>query len=117
MVTDKVAYSELIDYLTTNKSLFHNDEDTSNNGMPTVETLMEEEISEQVIFLCQQHGELEENHRAIIIREIDGIVYDIEQVLSEYWQQNTTEEQAQFINEFAGLIKNIFDGAIAELFD
>lgn len=116
MVTDKPAYDQLIDYLTTSKSIFHN-EQTPPPGMPSVETLIEEEISEQVIQLCTQHNELEANHRAIIVREIDGIVYDVEQVLEEYWQQTVTEEQAEFIHEFAGLIKNVFDSAIAELID
>lgn len=115
MVTDKPAYDQLIDYLTTNKSLFHNSNPPE--GMPTVETLIEEEVSEQIISLCTQHDELETNHRAVIIREVDGIVYDIQQVLNEYWEQPATEEQAKFIHELAGLIKNIFDSAIADLLD
>jgi ABC-type transporter MlaC component len=116
MVTDKAAYEELIDYLTTSKSIFHNDAPPP-AGMPTIQSLIEEEIAEQVISLCTQHQELEANHRAVIIREVDGIVYDIEQVLTEYWKQNATESQAEFIHEFAGLIKNIFDSAVAELID
>jgi hypothetical protein len=116
MVTDKPAYDQLIDYLTTSKSLFLNTTPPP-EGMPTIETLIEEEVSEQIIALCTQHQELETNHRAIIIREVDGIVYDIEQVLAECWHRPATEEQAKFIHEFAGLIKNIFDSAIAELLD
>jgi len=116
MVTDKPAYDQLIDYLTSSKSIFVDDASPT-DGMPTVETLIEEEISEQIISLCSQHEELEANHRSIIVREVDGIVYDIQQVLIEFWQQPATEAQAQFINEFAGLVKNVFDSQIADLID
>jgi hypothetical protein len=116
MVTDKPAYDQLIDYLTTSKSIFHNTT-TPVADMPTIETLIEEELSEQIINLCTQQEALEINHRAIIVREVDGIVYDIQQVLEGYWTNHATEEQAEFIHEFAGLIKNVFDSAIAELLD
>jgi len=116
MVTDKPAYDQLIDYLTTNKSIFRNDS-APIVDMPTIETLVEEELSEQIINLCSQQDALETNHRAIIVREVDGIVYDIQQVLEEYWNNHATEAQAEFIHEFAGLIKNIFDSAVAELLD
>ncbi|MDU0114137.1 DUF3802 family protein [Psychrosphaera aquimarina] len=116
MVTDKPAYDQLIDYLTTSKSIFLNTT-APVTDMPTVETLIEEELSEQIITLCTQQEALEPNHRAIIVREVDGIVYDIQQVLAEYWTNHATEEQAEFIHEFAGLIKNVFDSAIVELLD
>lgn len=116
MVTDKPAYTQLIDYLTTSKSIFRNDA-APVVDMPTIETLFEEELSEQIINLCTQQESLEVNHRAIIVREVDGIVYDIQQILEEYWTNHSTEEQAEFIHEFAGLIKNVFDSAIAELLD
>ena len=116
MVTDKPAYDELIEYLSSNKSVFL-ESTSATDGMPTVETLIEEEISEQIISLCSQHQELEANHRSVIVREVDGIVYDVQQVLSDFWEQNVTEDQAKFINEFAGLIKNVFDSQIADLID
>lgn len=116
MVTDKPSYDQLIDYLSSSKNIFL-ENSGSNEGMPTVETLIEEELSEQIISLCSHHQALEPNHRSIIVREVDGIVYDIQQVLLEFWQHPATEEQAQFIHEFAGLIKNVFDTQIAELLD
>ena len=116
MVTDKPGYEQLIDYLTSSKNVFL-EHSGSNAGMPTIETLVEEELSEQIMSLCAQHEALEPNHRSVIVRELDGIVYDIQQVLIEFWQQPATEEQAQFIHEFAGLIKNVFDTQIAELLD
>lgn len=116
MVTDKPAYDELIDYLASNKAIF-SDADGTPQSEPTIELIVEEQISEQVIALCTQHEALEQNHRAIIIREVDGIVYDIQQVLLEYWGKNATEAQAVFLCEFASLIKNVFDSEIAALLD
>ncbi|NVK25190.1 MAG: DUF3802 family protein [Gammaproteobacteria bacterium] len=116
MVTDKSSYDELIDYLSSSKNIFVDDSGPS-DGMPTIETLIEEELSEQIISLCSQHEALEANHRSVIIRELDSIVYDIQQILLEFWQKPATEQQAQFIHEFAGLIKNVFDTQVAELLD
>ena len=116
MVTDKPAYDELIDYLASNKAIF-SDTDGAPQSEPTIDLIVEEQISEQVIALCAQHEALEQNHRSIIIREVDGIVYDIQQVLLEYWSKNATEAQAAFLCEFAGLIKNVFDSEIASLLD
>lgn len=49
------------------------------------------------------------------MREVDGIVYDLQEVLSGVIHQPVTIEQHAFIDEFAGLIKNLFDSAIADL--
>lgn len=116
MVTDKPAYAELIDYLASNKEVFRASDFVADNA-PTLEVLIETEIAEQIITLCTQHEELEQNHRSIIIREVDGIVYDIEQVLSEFWKRNLTESQISFVKEYSSLIKNVFDSSIADLLD
>lgn len=116
MVLDKPSYEQLIDYLNSSKDIFHQDE-VVEHGAPTLEELLEEEIAGQIIALCTQHDELETNHRSIIVREVDGIVYDLQQILSEYWQQPLSQAQVSFVKEFAGLVKNIFDSAIADLLD
>ena len=116
MVTDKPAYDELIDYLAANIELFNN-VDSEELRPETLEETIESEITQQIMVLCSHHQDLESNHRAIIIREVDGIVYDIQQLLSVYWQQPISNEQYDFIHEFAGLIKNVFDSAIADLMD
>ena len=48
----------------------------------------------------------------MIIREVDEIVYDLEEILSGIINNQVTEEQLNFIVEFAGLIKNLFDTEI-----
>ena len=46
------------------------------------------------------------------MREVDGIVYDLQEVLSSVTSHTVTVEQHAFIDEFAGLVKNLFDNAI-----
>jgi hypothetical protein len=116
MVIDKPAYNELIDYLNSSREIFHQD-DFVDDTAPTLEELIENQLAEQIITLCTQHDDLEQNHRSIIVREVDGIVYDLQQVLSEYWQQHLTAPQIEFVKEYTGLIKNVFDSAVAELMD
>lgn len=116
MVIDKPGYEHLIVFLTDNLSIFENAEGevTSNK---TVMELIEENIASQLINLCTQHQQLETNHRSIIVREIDGIFYDLQEILSGVLDQNVTQAQQEFIEEYVGLIKNLFDTEVVELLD
>lgn len=116
MVTNKEGYEHLIMYLTDNLGLFEKQGSVSPSGL-TVMELIEEHVVTHIMNICQQHQELEANHRSIIVREVDGIVYDLEEILSGVVDQPVTAEQEEFIQEFAGLIKNLFDSAINELMD
>ena len=116
MVTNKEGYDHLIEYLTENLGLFEQKGNPSPCGR-TVMELIEEHIVNHIMNLCSQHQELESNHRSIIVREVDGIVYDLEEILSGITEHTVTVEQEAFIQEFSGLIKNLFDSAIAELLD
>ncbi|MFY8273692.1 DUF3802 family protein [Pseudoalteromonas sp. SSDWG2] len=112
MVVDKQGYDDLIMYLTQNLALFEKQGEVDPNA-PTVMSLIEDVIAEQIIRFCQQHTELDTEQRSMIVRETDGIVYDLQEVLSSVVNQPVTKEQREFIDEFAGLIKNLFDNAIA----
>lgn len=116
MVTDKTAYVELMNYLTSSIDIFVQSESETLSDI-TLEVLVENEISTQIINLCSQHDDLETNHRSIIVREVDGIVYDMQQVLADYWDKPVNQTQIEFITEFTSLIKNVFDSAIADLLD
>ena len=114
MVTDTESYIHIIEYLTEHLHLFE-----SSNEQPisdsTVIEVIEMEVSEQIINLCNQHEQLTFNQRNMIIREIDSIVYDLQEILSGVVNNKITEQQQLFINEFAILIKNIFDTEIHTL--
>lgn len=112
MVIDKQGYDELIMYLTENLSLFEKKGDVNPNA-PTVMALIEDDLAEQIINLCTQHKELSVDDRSLIMREVDGIVYDLQEVLSGVLNQPVTVEQHAFIDEFATLVKNLFDSAVS----
>lgn len=111
MVTDTDGYIHIIEYLTEHLSLFENSI-SSNKNSDTVMAVIEVELSEQIISVCSQNELLTFNQRNAIIREVDAIVYDLEEILSGVVNNPVTEEQKAFIKEFASLIKNLFDTEI-----
>jgi hypothetical protein len=113
MVLDRQGYDDLIMYLTQNLALFEKPGEIK-PGAPTIMELIEDDIAENVMLLCQQHSELSTEQRGMIVREVDGIVYDLQEVLSSVTSKQVTIEQHAFIDEFAGLVKNLFDNAVAE---
>lgn len=112
MVIDQQGYDELIMYLTENLSLFEK-QGVVQPGAPKVMALIEDNIAEQVIRFFMQHEDLSVDDRSVIMREVDGIVYDLQEVLSGVLNQPVTIEQHAFIDEFVGLVKNLFDSAVA----
>lgn len=116
MVIDKPGYEHLIQFLTEHLALFTAKGAAAPQGK-TIGVLLEESIAEQIITLCTQHDELEMNHRSLIIREVDGIMYDFQEVLSSVLDKPATVHQQELIIEISLLIKNLFDNAIIALFD
>jgi len=116
MVIDKPGYEHLIQFLTEHLTLFTAQGPIATPSK-TIGVLLEEKIAEQIITLCTQHSELEMNHRSLIIREIDGIMYDLQEILASVLEKPATEHQLELITEIAMLVKNLFDNAIAALFD
>lgn len=99
-------------YLTEHLSLFEKPGEVR-PGAPTVMALIEDDIAEQIINFCMQHEDLSVDDRSVIMREVDGIVYDLQEVLSGVVNQPVTIEQHAFIDEFSGLVKNLFDSAVS----
>lgn len=114
MVTDKEGYIHLIEYLTENLSLFENTSAAAPDA-DSVMTVIEIELSEQIISVCSQNNVLTPNQRNAIISEVDAIVDDLNEVLSGVINNPISAEQAEFIKEFATLIKNLFDSEINAL--
>lgn len=114
MVTNTEGYIHIIEYLTEHLNLFENS--TSTSGKSTVIELIEQEMSEQIITLCNQNESLTFNQRNTIIREIDAIVYDLQEILSGVVNNAVNDEQMIFIKEFSILIKNLFDTEIHSQF-
>jgi hypothetical protein len=115
MVTDTEGYIHIIEYLTEHLSLFENST-AENDNAESVMAIIEQELSEQIIVVCSQNEALTFNQRNTIIREVDAIVYDLEEILSGVVNNPVTVEQEIFIKEFALLIKNLFDTEIHSQF-
>ncbi|NQY50216.1 MAG: DUF3802 family protein [Colwellia sp.] len=111
MVTDTDGYIQIIEYLTEHLSLFEN-ATAPEKASETVMSAIEVELCEQIISVCSQNQNLTFNQRNAIIREVDAIVYDLEEILSGVINNPVNTEQLAFIQEFAGLIKNLFDSVI-----
>ena len=114
VVTDTEGYIHIIEYLTEHLELFENCAISSKNS--SVIEVIEEEMSEQIISLCNQNEALTFNQRNTIIREIDAIVYDLQEILSGVVNNSVTDQQLTFIKEFSLLIKNLFDTEIHSQF-
>lgn len=111
MVTDTEGYIHIIEYLTEHLNLFESSHISGNNS-DTVMAVIEQELSEQIISVCSQNESLTFHQRNTIIREVDAIVYDLEEIFSGVVNNPVTDEQLVFIKEFAVLIKNLFDTEI-----
>lgn len=113
MVTDTEGYVHIIEYLTEHLSLFENAD--ASNSSETVMEVIEQELSEQIILVCSQNEDLTFNQRNMIVREVDAMVYDLEEILSAVVNNKVSDKQRAFIIEFATLIKNLFDTEIHNL--
>ena len=111
MVTDTDGYVQIIGYLTEHLNLFENSA-SAPESKDTVMAAIEFELGEQIIAVCSQNKNLTYNQRNAIIREVDAILYDLEEILSGVVNNQVNAAQKEFIAEFAGLIKNLFDGVI-----
>ena len=114
MVTDTEGYVHIIEYLTEHLSLFENLDEMPMSDSTVIEVI-EQELSEQIIVLCSQNESLSFNQRNLVVREVDSIVYDLEEILSGVINNQVTQKQFEFIKEFASLIKNLFDTEIYAL--
>ncbi len=111
MVTDTDGYIHIIEYLTEHLNLFESTAH-SDSGEASVMEIIEQEMSEQIIIVCGQNEQLTFNQRNTIIREVDAIVTDLEEILSGVINNPASKSQSEFLKELAMLIKNLFDTEI-----
>lgn len=108
MIIDNEGYIHIIEYLTEHLCLFENST-TDHYQSSSVLSVIESELSEQIMSVCGQNKILSFNQRNTIIRECDAIVHDLQEILSGVINKPVTQQQHSFISEFASLIKNLFD--------
>jgi len=115
MITNSDGYIQLIHFLADNLAIFENHSQQTASTTDTIGDIFSEHIANNTMMVCNQHHQLTEKHRFIVIREIDAIVSDLEEVLSSAWDISPSNEQMVFIEEFVGLMKNLFDSELAKL--
>ncbi|MFT5879222.1 MAG: hypothetical protein ACI86X_000312 [Moritella sp.] len=115
MITNSEGYIQLIHFLADNLVIFENSSQPQSSAAESIGDIFSEHIANNTIIVCNQHVNLTEKHRFVIIREIDAIVSDMEEVLSAAWNRAPNEAQMEFIDEFIGLVKNLFDSELTKL--
>ena len=115
MITNSDGYIQLIHFLTDNLAIFESHNQTTPASGDSIGDIFSELIANNTMTVCNQHANLTETHRFIIIREIDAIVGDLEEVLSGAWDCCPNAQQLEFIDDYVGLMKNLFDSQICQL--
>ncbi|GGK25724.1 topoisomerase II [Aliivibrio fischeri] len=109
MIVNTDGYHALIEYLTEHLSIFANQQ--GDTGEETVEDIVNDLVASNLMVVFQQNPELDPDVRFTLLREADAVVDDLGEVLAGEWVQKATNEQVMFLDDYIGLIKNLFDSA------
>ncbi|USH01045.1 DUF3802 family protein [Grimontia kaedaensis] len=112
MVVESDGYAALIEFFVDNLGQFSAPGDKV--GSETIDDLVHELVASQIMAICDQNKEMPQALRFEIMREADKIVADLEEILSSVWHQKPTYTQINILEEYIGLVKNLFDAAVCE---
>ncbi|MBV7314380.1 DUF3802 family protein [Shewanella sp. NIFS-20-20] len=115
MVTEADSYAYLINYLSENLGVFSTPSAEKSAHAVTIMGAFEEQLAVQIIQVCGQNPQLSANDRNQIIKEVDAVMFDLEEVLAAVGQRPVNTQQLEFIHELTGLLKNLFDIAISDM--
>ena len=110
MVVESEGYHALIEYFTEHLSLF--EKVCSDVSTETVEDVVTDMIATNLMAVFSQNPDLESDFRFMLMREADAVVDDLSEVLAGAWRRCPTNEQIAFLEDYIGLVKNLFDSAI-----
>ncbi|UTV29052.1 DUF3802 family protein [Photobacterium atrarenae] len=112
MVVESEGYHALIEYFTEHLSLFEN---VSKDGCSeTVEDVVTDLIATNLMAVFSQNPDLEADFRFKLMQEADAVVDDLSEVLAGAWHCCPSNEQIAFLEDYIGLVKNLFDSAISQ---
>ncbi|RUO76586.1 DUF3802 domain-containing protein [Idiomarina tyrosinivorans] len=111
MIVETDGYIELVQYLTAQLPLFEQSKKGVETADYSLRELFEEQLAQKIMAVCQQQ-DIPQEVRLDVVREADAVLYDLEEVLSSVLENKPTPEQEQFVDEFIGLVKNLFDDKI-----
>ncbi|EOD77184.1 topoisomerase II [Grimontia sp. AD028] len=113
MVVESDGYAALIEFFVDNLGQFSEPGDKV--GSETIDDLVHELVASQIMAICDQNKDMPQALRFEIMREADKIVADLEEILSSVWHQKPTYSQINILEEYIGLVKNLFDATVSEL--
>ncbi|WP_394211279.1 DUF3802 family protein [Enterovibrio calviensis] len=112
MVVESDGYAALIEYFIENLAVFAASGDKV--GSETIDDLVHELVASQLMVVCEQNKDIPQPLRFAVMSEADKVVADLEEILSSVWNQKPTFAQINVLEEYIGLVKNLFDAAVAE---
>lgn len=113
MVTKSEGYLALIEYLTDNLSLFELDPKGCGNA-PTIKLFIQYQMTEQLVQLFIQNKKLLPEEKMYIIGEFEMVTQDLLEVFGRNQEHHIDKNQQNFIVDFIGLLKNLFDSLLNE---
>ncbi|GAB3529869.1 topoisomerase II [Photobacterium proteolyticum] len=111
MVVESEGYHALIEYFTEHLSLF--ERASKDSCSETVEDVVTDMIATNLMAVFSQNPDLEADFRFKLMQEADRVVEDLSEVLAGAWRCCPTNEQIAFLEDYIGLVKNLFDSAIS----
>ena len=111
MITESEGYQSLIEFLTEHLALFSPGPEAKPEET-NIREFIETEMGNHLLKLFDQHEDIDLKLRFQIIEEADLVVADLLEVLSNRQNQAINQKQQQFLSDFIGLVKNMFDAQI-----
>ena len=111
MVVESEGYHALIEYFTEHLSLFENT--SKEEDSETVEDVVTDMIATNLMAVFSQNPDLDADFRFKLMQEADAVMADLAEVLAVAWQSCPTNEQIAFLEDYIGLVKNLFDSAVS----
>ncbi|KLV07177.1 topoisomerase II [Photobacterium aquae] len=112
MVVESEGYHALIEYFTEHLSLFEKSD--AEGCAETVEDVVTDMIATNLMAVFAQNPDLAKDFRFKLMQEADAVVEDLNEVLAGVWTRCPTNEQVVFLEDYIGLVKNLFDSAISQ---
>jgi triphosphoribosyl-dephospho-CoA synthetase len=106
----------LIEYLTEHLSLFELEPNGCEKA-PTVKLFIKYQMTEQLVALFIQNQNLLPPEKMRIIGEFEMVTQDLLEVFGRNLEHHIDINQQNFIIDFVGLLKNLFDSLLYESMD
>jgi len=108
MITQSDGYHALIEFLGESLAVFEPIPQASQGGT-SIKLYVRYRLIEEMALIFTQKKHLQQQEKIYIVQEFDSVLSDLGEVLGRLINHQIIEHQQAFINEYAGLVKNLFD--------